>query len=99
MAEVERVLSVLDGAVMVISAVEGVRSQTRVLMRTSAPPRIGPRRGGAWATYGRIRDELAAQTRTAFAQGSAYLMEGEIPAEHNPLNQQEYLAHVTRRRR
>ncbi len=32
-AEVERVLGVLDGAVMVVSAVEGVQPQTRVLMR------------------------------------------------------------------
>ena len=32
-AEVERVLSLLDGAVLVVSAVEGVQAQTRVLMR------------------------------------------------------------------
>ena len=32
-AEVDRILSLLDGAVLVVSAVEGVQPQTRVLMR------------------------------------------------------------------
>src|SRR6188768_2762948 len=39
-AEVERVLGVLDGAVLVISAVEGVQPQTRILMRTLRRLRI-----------------------------------------------------------
>src|SRR5262245_29086226 len=39
-AEVERVLNVLDGAVLVISAVEGVQPQTRILMRTLKRLRI-----------------------------------------------------------
>ena len=39
-AEVERVLHVLDGVVLVISAVEGVQAQTLVLMRTLQRLRI-----------------------------------------------------------
>ena len=39
-AEVERVLGVLDGAVLVISAVEGVQAQTRILFRTLRRLRI-----------------------------------------------------------
>ena len=39
-AEVERVLNVLDGVVLVVSAVEGVQPQTRVLMRALRRLRI-----------------------------------------------------------
>jgi ribosomal protection tetracycline resistance protein len=39
-AEVERVLSMLDGAVLVISAVEGVQAQTHILMRALRRLRI-----------------------------------------------------------
>src|SRR5437868_7507897 len=63
-AEVERVLNVLDGAVLVISAVEGVQSQTRVLMRTLHRLRIPTLifvnkidRGGA--DYERTLDAIA----------------------------------------
>ncbi|MGW4785546.1 GTP-binding protein [Streptomyces sp. NPDC004230] len=63
-AEVERVLSVLDGAVLVVSAVEGVQAQTRVLMRTLRRLRIPTLvfinkidRGGA--RHGRTLEALA----------------------------------------
>jgi ribosomal protection tetracycline resistance protein len=68
-AEVERVLSVLDGAVLVISAVEGVQAQTRVLMRSLQRLRIPTiifvnkidRSGAQYATLLRsISEKLAA---------------------------------------
>jgi ribosomal protection tetracycline resistance protein len=71
-AEVERVLSVLDGAVLVISAVEGVQAQTRVLMRTLQRLRIPTLvfvnkidRGGA--RYADVLREISAKLTPAIA--------------------------------
>ena len=76
-AEVERVLSVLDGAVLVVSAVEGVQVQTRVLMRTLQRLRIPVLifvnkidRGGA--RYDRVLRDISAKLTPAIAaMGSA----------------------------
>jgi ribosomal protection tetracycline resistance protein len=75
-AEVERALGVLDGAVLVISAVEGVQAQTRVLMRTLRRLRIPTvifvnkiDRGGAG--YDRLLADIAARLSPAIvAMGS-----------------------------
>ncbi|WP_335980846.1 translation factor GTPase family protein [Streptomyces sp. CA2R106] len=81
-AEVERVLGVLDGAVLVVSAVEGVQPQTRVLMRTLRRLRIPTlifvnkldRRGADLdrtlrAVAGRLTPDIVAMTG-ARAQGT-----------------------------
>src|SRR6476620_11225304 len=75
-AEVERALSVLDGVVLVISAVEGVQPQTRILMRALARLRVATllfvnkidRRG---ARYESLLEEIAARLTPAIvAMGS-----------------------------
>ena len=77
-AEVERVLGVLDGAVLVVSAVEGVQAQTGVLMRVLQRLRIPTlvfvnkidRAGAAPdAVVARLRERLAPDTAVV-AMGS-----------------------------
>lgn len=76
-AEVERVLSVLDGAVLVISAVEGVQAQTRVLMRTLQRLRIPTlvfvnKTDRAGARYEQVLRNIAAKlTPNAVTMGPA----------------------------
>ena len=77
-AEVERVLSVLDGAVLVISAVEGVQPQTRILYRALQRLRVPTllfvnkidRRG---AGYRRVLEAISERLTPAIvAMGSTY---------------------------
>jgi ribosomal protection tetracycline resistance protein len=69
-AEVERALAVLDGAVLVISAVEGVQPQTRVLMRALQRLRIPTaifvnKIDRAGAAYDRTLADIAARLSPA----------------------------------
>ncbi len=87
-AEVERVLGVLDGAVLVVSAVEGVQAQTRVLMRALQRLRIPTllfvnktdRRG---ADPARVRRELRAKLSPAAVAVDDERALAEVLAEHD----------------
>lgn len=76
-AEVERVLGVLDGAVLVVSAVEGVQAQTRILMRALRRLRIPTivfvnKTDRAGARYGGVLGDIAERLSPAVvAMGSA----------------------------
>jgi ribosomal protection tetracycline resistance protein len=61
-AEIERTLDVLDGAVLVISAVEGVQAQTRILFRAMV------RRGLPFVIFINKIDRLGARSDTLLAE-------------------------------
>ena len=88
-AEVERVLNVLDGAVLVVSAVEGVQAQTRILMRTLQRLRIPTivfvnkidRRG---ADDGRVVGDIAHRLSAAIVPMGAVSGIGTRTAKYTP---------------
>ncbi len=88
-AEVERVLAVLDGAVLIVSAVEGVQAQTRVLMRTlqrlAIPTLIFVNKADRpGASYGRALDEIAARLTPAVISMGTSRDQGARAAEFTP---------------
>ncbi|MEV5541368.1 GTP-binding protein [Saccharopolyspora shandongensis] len=90
-AEVERVLGVLDGAVLVVSAVEGVQAQTRILLRTLR--RLGiptlifankiDRRG---ATYDQVLQGISAKLTPATVPMGRLRDPGTPGAEFTPFD-------------
>jgi ribosomal protection tetracycline resistance protein len=88
-AEVERVLSVLDGAVLVISAVEGVQAQTRILMRALQRLRIPTllfvnKIDRAGARYDGVLAAIAARLTPAIVAMGAVANLGERAAAFRP---------------
>jgi ribosomal protection tetracycline resistance protein len=72
-AEVERSLGVLDGAILVLSAVEGVQAQTRVLLRTLRRLRIPT------LIFVNKIDRSGAQPERVLAQIAARLTPAVVP--------------------
>ncbi|WP_328471075.1 TetM/TetW/TetO/TetS family tetracycline resistance ribosomal protection protein [Actinoplanes sp. NBC_00393] len=88
-AEVERILGVLDGAVLVISAVEGVQAQTRVLARTLHRLRIPTlifvnKIDRTGARFDGLLDEIAARLSPAIVPMSRVDRLGTRDAEVRP---------------
>ncbi|GAB2622655.1 hypothetical protein Aab01nite_26640 [Paractinoplanes abujensis] len=90
-AEVERALRVLDGAVLVISAVEGVQAQTRVLLRTLRRLRVPTlifvnKIDRAGARYDDVLDEIARRLTPGIVPVSGARNLGTPQASAHPLH-------------
>src|SRR5690349_559970 len=104
-AEVERSLGVLDGAVLVVSAVEGVQAQTRVLMRALRRLRIPTlvfvnKMDRVGADFPRVLDEITAKLAPAVDANGERLAEYDDEAlaayvEDRPFDVEAALRRVT----
>ncbi|WP_410676918.1 GTP-binding protein [Amycolatopsis sp. cmx-4-68] len=72
-AEIERVLDILDGAVLVISAVEGVQAQTRILFRAMK------RRGLPFVIFVNKIDRVGARSDQLIAEIRSRLTPDVVP--------------------
>lgn len=72
-AEIERVLDILDGAVLVISAVEGVQAQTRILFRAMK------RRGLPFVIFVNKIDRVGARSDHLIAEIRSRLTPNVVP--------------------
>ncbi|MEU4194394.1 translation factor GTPase family protein [Kribbella sp. NPDC026611] len=98
-AEVERALSVLDGAVLVISAVEGVQAQTRVIMRTLQRLRIPTlifvnKLDRAGAQYDAVLEQIRAKLTPAIVPMGEAVLQGTPNAGFKPIVQTDTLLEV-----
>ncbi|MGH2976739.1 MAG: GTP-binding protein, partial [Solirubrobacterales bacterium] len=72
-AEIERVLDILDGAVLVVSAVEGVQAQTRILFRAMK------RRGLPFVVFVNKIDRVGARSDHLLAEIRSRLTPNVVP--------------------
>ncbi|MFD7155263.1 GTP-binding protein [Kribbella sp. NPDC059898] len=98
-AEVERALSMLDGAVLVISAVEGVQAQTRILMRTLQRLRIPTlifvnKLDRSGAQYDGVLRQIAARLTPAIVPMGEAVDLGTPEAAFKPIVQDDTLLDV-----
>ena len=89
-AEVERVLDVLDGVVLVVSAVEGVQAQTLVLMRALQRLRIPTlfflnKTDQMGADCDRVLSEIAARLTPAVVPAASLEGAVDVLADHDDL--------------
>ena len=87
-AEVERVLDVLDGAVLVVSAVEGVQAQTPLLMRALQRLRVPTllfvnKTDRAGADTGRVAEAIAERLTAAVVPMPVSAESLSVLAEHD----------------